>query len=157
VSSGMHSATGKESVQASPPTTADARRERFETARQHVPASGPIADEARAVVEMSLDDQEGVLVVRGALVVRAVGSLLQAVHTALDGGVRRLTFDLRDVTEVDPAGLAPLVIATRRLRAVGGAVRFVAVSTPCLEVMRRLHVLADAAAGANAESGAVPN
>jgi anti-anti-sigma regulatory factor len=90
------------------------------------------------------DDAHALAVtVQGPLVMRASSELRRVLTQALDSGVRRLEIDLSGVTEVDPAGLANLVVAARRLQASreqGGGLHIVAVSGSCADAMRRLHL-----------------
>lgn len=105
---------------------------------------GFVASSLDEAVHVAVGDGEAVVVVRGALVLRRAGVMRHAIHSVLDAGVRRIAVDLGCVTDVDPAGLAPLVVAARQLRASGGGLRFTATSTACTEAMRRLHLFSDA-------------
>ncbi len=80
--------------------------------------------------------------VSGPLVLHTAGEMRHVLHEALAGAVRRLDIDLSGVTDVDPAGLATLVIAARRLQARpdGHALQLTAVSRVCASTMRRLHL-----------------
>jgi anti-anti-sigma regulatory factor len=97
-----------------------------------------------ASIEITGSTDRVKLVIRGALVARISTTLSRAVHHAIAPGTRVLELDLTGVTDVDPAGLAPFVVAARRLRGTNGSVRFIAVSVKCAETMQRLHLFTEA-------------
>ena len=65
--------------------------------------------------------------------------LLQLVNA----GVARLELDLGQVVATDRVGVAALVLVARRLRAVGGGLRFTAVSSECELALRQHHLFID--------------
>jgi ABC-type transporter Mla MlaB component len=81
----------------------------------------------------------------GPLVLRTAAELRRVLHDALADDVQRLDVDLSGVTDADPAGLAMLVVAARRLQARPDAseLRLTAISYVCGDVMRRLHLFSD--------------
>lgn len=82
----------------------------------------------------------------GPLVLRTAGELRRVLHDALGSDVQRLDLDLTGVTEADPAGLATLVVAARRLQArpdASSSLRLTGVSRDVAGVMRQLHLFTD--------------
>ncbi len=81
----------------------------------------------------------------GPLVLRTAVELRHVLRAALAGGVQRLDVDLSGVTDADPAGLATLVVAARRLQARPDTseLRLTAISRVCADVMRQLHLFSD--------------
>ena len=49
-------------------------------------------------------------------------SLARAVNVAMEGGARRLIFDMRDVRYVSSAGLRVILIAAKQAQSAGGGV-----------------------------------
>jgi hypothetical protein len=58
-------------------------------------------------------------------------------------GVVRLDLDLGRVSATDRIGVAALVLVGRRLRTVGGGLRFTAVSADCELALRQHHLFVD--------------
>ncbi len=58
-------------------------------------------------------------------------------------GVGRLDLDLGQVSATDRVGVAALVLVGRRLRTVGGGLRFTAVSAECELALRQHHLFID--------------
>ena len=87
------------------------------------PEAGPPA--ARIVVRL-----------RGALDVAAAPALRERLIGLLHPGLRLLVLDLSRVPSCDPAGLAVLIGAQRRARALGIVVRLAAPSLPVARLLR---------------------
>jgi anti-anti-sigma factor len=83
--------------------------------------------------------------VSGPIVLHTAAELRRVLHEALEGDIHRFDVDLSGVTDADPAGLATLVVAARRLQARpdGGSLRLIAISRICADVMRHLHLFHD--------------
>ncbi|HTW20777.1 MAG TPA: STAS domain-containing protein [Mycobacteriales bacterium] len=61
----------------------------------------------------------------------------------IDAGVTCIDLDLGGIQDADPAGLATLVIAARRLRGSHGRLSFSALSDESAEILSRLHLFVD--------------
>ena len=70
----------------------------------------------------------------------------------VNAGVIRLDLDLGQVNATDRVGVAALVLVARRLRSIGGGLRFTAVSAECELTLRQHHVFVDELAGCPRQS-----
>ena len=61
----------------------------------------------------------------------------------VNAGITRLDLDLGQVNATDRVGVAALVLVARRLRGVGGGLRFTAVSPECELTLRQHHLFID--------------
>jgi anti-anti-sigma factor len=81
--------------------------------------------------------------VTGPLVLSTTPLLHAVLNGALDTGARRIAIDLHEVTDLDTAGLATLIMTARRLRACNGSLAFTSLSPDCEALMERLHLFAN--------------
>jgi anti-anti-sigma factor len=79
----------------------------------------------------------------GPMDARSVNRVRQVMRPLLNDGVRRLDIDLSGITDVEPSGLAAMVLVARQSRALQGTVRLLAVSATCAEAMRRRHLFVE--------------
>jgi ABC-type transporter Mla MlaB component len=80
-------------------------------------------------------------VVTGQLTWRTSRGLHASFRRAVDEGGRDFRVDLRRVSEVDPAGVAVLLVYGRLLPFLGGGLEVSAASGPCRGLLHRMQVL----------------
>jgi ABC-type transporter Mla MlaB component len=78
--------------------------------------------------------------VSGQLTWRTSRRLHASFRRVVDEGARELHVDLRSVTEVDPAGIAVLLVYARLLPTLGGGLRVSAASSGCAALLQRMQL-----------------
>jgi ABC-type transporter Mla MlaB component len=78
--------------------------------------------------------------VSGQLTWRTSRGLHSSFRRVVDEGGRELRVDLRSVSEVDPAGVAVLLVFARLLPSLGGTLEVSDASAPCQALLQRMQL-----------------
>ncbi len=73
--------------------------------------------------------------------VTTVGPLRTSLNRLIDGGCRRIVLNMAGASYVDSAGMALLLAEIRRMRAEGGLISLVNVSSQVMAILRRARVV----------------
>ena len=107
-------------------------------AYQLVPTPAPFTGAGAAT--SSTDRRNCSLQVGGQLTWRTSRRLHARFRRAVDAGGRELRVDLRRVSEVDPAGIAVLLVYARLLPTLGGTLELCSVSPACRALMHEMQL-----------------
>lgn len=107
-------------------------------------------DDASFVVRRSGDRAE--VRIGGTLCRTDAPAVRRRLDRLIDAGVTCIDLDLGGICDADPAGLATLVIAARRLRGSHGRLSFTALSDECTRILLRLHLFEDDASGSRRQA-----
>ena len=83
-----------------------------------------------AITRHAIDDERGVVAVRGEIDLFTARQFKQALTASIDMGFVRIVVDLTETTFLDSAGLGALIGVLKRLRARHGALAIVNVNEP---------------------------
>jgi anti-anti-sigma regulatory factor len=78
------------------------------------------------------------LAVTGSMTARNSRSLHVAFRRIVDRGARHVVVDLSSVGDIDPAGVAVLLVYARLLRSLGGLLEVAAASPECRDLLSRM-------------------